>query len=211
LAVLHYIYDPFCGWCYGAAPLLNAAQIIEGVEIALHAGGMLTGARRQPVTPQFRAFVMQHDARIAQMSGQPFGTAYCEELLNDTGAVFDSEPPTTAILAAGARGLEMLKRIQKAHFEEGRRVAEEAVLSELAREMGIEGFSDAYEAMWGEPTARHMAESRQLLSQAGGHGFPTFLLQTGDSAIRLDHGPYLGRVRDWTEWLNTLLPGVARQ
>lgn len=24
-AVLHYIYDPLCGWCYGAAPLVRAA------------------------------------------------------------------------------------------------------------------------------------------------------------------------------------------
>ena len=22
---LHYVYDPLCGWCYGAAPLLEAA------------------------------------------------------------------------------------------------------------------------------------------------------------------------------------------
>ncbi|MCF3992670.1 DsbA family protein, partial [Pseudomonas aeruginosa] len=22
---LHYLYDPLCGWCYGASPLLAAA------------------------------------------------------------------------------------------------------------------------------------------------------------------------------------------
>ena len=25
-ATLHYIYDPLCGWCYGAKPLIQAAQ-----------------------------------------------------------------------------------------------------------------------------------------------------------------------------------------
>ena len=24
--ILHYIYDPLCGWCYGAKPLVQAAQ-----------------------------------------------------------------------------------------------------------------------------------------------------------------------------------------
>ena len=43
---LHYVYDPLCGWCYGAAPLLRAAAGIPGLRIALHAGGLWLGARR---------------------------------------------------------------------------------------------------------------------------------------------------------------------
>lgn len=27
---LHYIFDPLCGWCYGAAPLVKAAQSLPG-------------------------------------------------------------------------------------------------------------------------------------------------------------------------------------
>lgn len=40
---LHYLYDPFCGWCYGAAPLVSAAAEIESVNITLHGIGMLYG------------------------------------------------------------------------------------------------------------------------------------------------------------------------
>ena len=25
-STLHYIYDPMCGWCYGAEPLIEAAR-----------------------------------------------------------------------------------------------------------------------------------------------------------------------------------------
>ena len=28
--ILHYIYDPLCGWCYGAAPLVEAARAVPG-------------------------------------------------------------------------------------------------------------------------------------------------------------------------------------
>ena len=36
-ATLHYIYDPFCGWCYAAAPLVKAAR--EILPVRLHGGG----------------------------------------------------------------------------------------------------------------------------------------------------------------------------
>ena len=29
--VLHAIYDPLCGWCYAAAPLLAAAREVPGL------------------------------------------------------------------------------------------------------------------------------------------------------------------------------------
>ena len=206
MPALHYIYDPFCGWCYGAAPLVKAAELIDGIEIQLHAGGMLIGQSCQVVTPQFRAFVMQHDERIAQMSVQPFGAAYRDGLLQDATAVFDSEPPTTAILAAGTRGLKMLQRIQKAHFEEGRRVADESVLFQLGTDLGFVNFAKAFNAARGSQTARHIADSRDLLAQVGGEGFPTFVL--GDH--RLDHAPYLGKADAWRSHLENTLTEFAQ-
>ena len=129
-----------CGWCYGAAPLVEAARAVPGLAIALHGGGMMAGSNRQPVTDALRRYVMPHDERIAGLSGQPFGADYFDGLLRDGGAVFDSEPPTTAILAAenlAGRGLDLLKRIQRAHYVEGRRIADPAVL-ELAAEIGLD-------------------------------------------------------------------------
>ena len=127
--VLHYIYDPLCGWCYGAKPLIDAARGI--VPVVAHGGGMMTGAQRRPVSAQLRDYVMPHDQRIAEYTGQPFGEAYFEGLLRDTTAVFDSAPPITAVLAAeqlGGRGLELLGRLQTAHYVEGRRISDKDVL-----------------------------------------------------------------------------------
>ena len=121
---LHYIYDPLCGWCYGAKPLIDAAR--EIVPVVAHSGGMMAGSHRRPVSAQLRDYVMPHDKRIAEYTGQAFGDAYFEGLLRDTRAVFDSAPPTTAILAAeqlAGRGLELLGRLQTAHYVEGRRIA----------------------------------------------------------------------------------------
>ncbi|MFS2165906.1 DsbA family protein [Variovorax sp. Varisp62] len=209
---LHYIFDPLCGWCYAAAPLVDAARNVPGLQVAFHGGGMMTGANRRAITPQWREYVMPHDRRIAEMTGQPFGEGYFEGLLRDTGAVMDSEPPITAILAAeslrSGGGLDMVHRLQRAHYVEGRRIADAQVLKAVAAELGFdaEAFAAAVERLAGEATAQHIAESRQLLQRAGGQGFPTFVLTRADgSASRIDIGPWLGRAEDWKARLAELV------
>jgi putative protein-disulfide isomerase len=199
-ATLHYIHDPLCGWCYGASPLVHAARSVLPVQA--HGGGMMAGAQRQRITPQLRQYVMQHDQRIAQASGQPFGEAYFNGLLRDETAVFDSEPPITAVMAADAvagRGLDLLARVQKAHYVEGRRIADFAVLGDVAVEIGLDGaaFEETFRRLEGAATRSHIAESRALLAQMGGQGFPTFALQVGERMTVIDIGPYLGDVPRW--------------
>lgn len=208
---LHYLFDPLCGWCYGVAPLIEAAAGVPGLEIELHGGGMLTGSNRRMITPLWRSYVLPHDRRIAELSGQPFGDGYFNGLLNDQGAVLDSEPPISAILAAQAvtgQGLAMLQRIQHAHYVEGRRIADVQVLTALAGELGLSllQFSNAYQAACGRQTQGHIAASRVLLAQAGAQGFPTLLLEDGRGHMRvLELSHYLGHPQQWLSYLRAEL------
>ena len=204
MPVLHYIYDPLCGWCYGAKPLIDQARDI--LPVVAHGGGMMTGAQRRPVSAQLRDYVMPHDRRIAQYTGQPFGQAYFEGLLRDTTAVFDSAPPTTAVLAAeqlAGRGLELLGRLQTAHYVEGRRIADEDVLMAVAAEMGLQAdeFLAAYDAVNGAPTQAHFKASRGLLAQVGGQGFPTLVLERAGQYQVVDLNPWLGKPEAFAAWL----------
>ena len=204
--ILHYIYDPLCGWCYGAKPLVQVAQTV--LPVIAHGGGMMTGANRQKVSPQLRNYVMPHDRRIAEYSGQPFGDAYFEGLLRDHSAVFDSAPPIAAVLAAeqtGGRGLELLGRVQSAHYVEGRRIADESVLFELAHGMGLDRqvFESAFSAA---DTDGHIRNSRALLAKVGGQGFPTLALEHDDQFTLIDIGPWLGKPQAFAQWLSQSLP-----
>jgi putative protein-disulfide isomerase len=210
--ILHYIYDPFCGWCYAAAPLVKVAR--ELLPMTAHAGGMMAGNRRQRVTPQLRNFVMPHDLRIAQMTGQPFGDAYFEGLLRDEGAVFDSEPPITAMLAAkqlAHRDLDLLARMQAAHFVEGRRIAQPDVLAELAVDVGLEhaAFIAIFAQLSGAATQQHIEQSRQLLARVGGSGFPTLVMEQNDQLTVLNMSAYLGKPDQWRHALQTLTDSHA--
>ncbi|UVM39099.1 DsbA family protein [Pseudomonas sp. B21-017] len=202
---LHYIYDPLCGWCYGAKPLVQAAQTV--LPVIGHGGGMMSGANRQTVSPQLRNYVMPHDRRIAEYTGQPFGEAYFEGLLRDETAVFDSTPPIAAVLAAeqiAGRGLELLGRLQTAHYVEGRRIADEAVLLELAAQTGLEpeAFQQAFSAA---DIGRHIKDSRALLARVGGQGFPTFALEQDGQFTLVDIGPWLGKPQAFAQWLSQSL------
>lgn len=203
--ILHYIYDPLCGWCYGAKPLVQAAQDV--LPVIAHGGGMMAGANRQTVSPQLRNYVMPHDRRIAEYTGQPFGEAYYEGLLRDDTAVFDSAPPIAAVLAAeqiAGRGLELLGRLQSAHYQNGRRIADEAVLFELAQDIGLE--PQAFQAVFKEAeTDRHIKDSRALLARIGGQGFPTFALEHNGQFTLIDIGPWLGKPQAFAAWLNQSL------
>lgn len=204
--ILHYIYDPLCGWCYGAKPLVQAAQAV--LPVIAHGGGMMTGVNRQKVSPQLRSYVMPHDRRIAEYSGQPFGEGYFEGLLRDQSAVFDSAPPIAAVLAAeqmGGRGLELLGRLQNAHYMEGRRIADESVLFELAHGMGLnrQTFERAFRAA---DTEGHISNSRAFLAKVGGQGFPTLVLEDNDQFTLIDIGPWLGKPQAFAQWLSQSLP-----
>lgn len=204
MPVLHYIFDPFCGWCYAATPLIEAARQVPGLQIALHGGGMLTGAHRKVISPRWRAYVLPHDRRIAELSGQPFGSAYLDGLLCDDGAVMDSAPPTTAILAAealGGRGLDMLHRLQRAHYVEGHRIAEPAILVEQATAIGLDAtaFRAAFERLSGLATETHFRDSLGWLTRAGGQGFPTLALEQADGNLaRIEPGEWFGRPEDFS-------------
>jgi len=205
---LHYIYDPLCGWCYGAAPLAAVARDI--MPVIGHAGGMMTGANRKPVSAALRNYVMPHDHRIAALTGQPFGDAYFNGLLLDQTAIFDSAPPIAAILAAEAiagRGLALLARLQVAHYVEGRRIADDVVLDALAAELGLDVavFVAERERITAQELQSHIAASRGLLAQVGGHGFPSFVLEQDGRMELLDVGQWLGQPEAWRAHLSQYL------
>lgn len=218
--VLHYIFDPLCGWCYAAAPLLAAARALPGLQVQWHAGGMLSGAARRTITREWRAHVIPHDERIAALTGQPFGDGYYNGLLNQVGATLDSTPPIAAMLAAEAmdgRGLDLLARAQTAHYVEGQQISTLGVLQALAGELGLDraGFATHYQQALEDQVEAHIRESREWLQASGGQGFPTFVFEFSDPASgqrvaqRVDMGPWLGDPAGWAAHLQQGLDRAA--
>ncbi|MTC42720.1 DsbA family protein [Providencia sp. wls1921] len=205
---LHYIYDPYCGWCYAAAPLIAIAANHPNIHLELHGGGMLAGSARLHLDDQFRQYILQSDKRIAAMTGQVFGDDYIA-MLHQSNVVMDSAPPQTAILAATkqGKGVEMLKALQKAHYVSGRQIKQPEILSEVAQEIGlnIEQFQKDYAQYAQTETDAHIAQSKQLLGQSGASGFPTLLIEQQGKWLRVPLQNYLGEPEKWQQFLDSLV------
>jgi putative protein-disulfide isomerase len=210
VTTLHYIFDPICGWCYAAAPLVEAARSVPNLVVAFHGGGMLAGSRRRTITAQWRNHVTPHDRRIAELSGQPFEKAYLNGLLYDETAILDSEPPITAILAAEAvaqRGLDMVHAVQRAFYVEGRRISDVDVLRGVATrlDLPVDAFDTYFNQLSGAATLAHIAMARDMLDRVGGNGFPTFALENAQGNLtKIEASAWLGRPGEWTEALRNI-------
>jgi putative protein-disulfide isomerase len=210
-AILHYLYDPLCGWCYCAEPLVNAASKVEGLTIAMHGGGLWPEPTRLP--PESRAYIRQMDERAARISGQPYGKAYLEDLLPDPTMTLESRPPTAAVLAAEAvagAGLAMLRAIQHAHYERGLRVVEPEVLTDIAAEIGLDraGFEAERQAA---PVDQHIASTRRMMQQIGAGGFPAFVLELGEQWFAVPHQQFASDPAGFANWLRQSLERSAAE
>jgi len=210
-ATLHYIYDPLCGWCYGAEPLVDAANQTEGLTLRLHGGGLWPEPTQLP--EETRRYIQQADGRVGAISGQPYGKAYLEGLLLDPTMTLESRPTTAAVLAAesieAAKGLAMLKGIQHAHYERGWRVVEPEVLQRIASECGID--RDAFEAALETVDAKsHITNSRRLMQQIGASGFPAFVLQIGEQWFAVPHQQFASDPAAFSDWLSHVISEQVR-
>tara|TARA_R110000824_G_scaffold281470_1_gene469772 strand:- start:2609 stop:3271 length:663 start_codon:yes stop_codon:yes gene_type:complete len=206
---LHLIADPLCGWCFGAAPLLKASQNIADLNIQLHLGGLFSAPNNQKVDDAMMRFIMSHHVRITQLCGQTPGDAMTE-LLKSGDAVLDSTAPIHATLAATLAGGDALPYYQaliQAHFMDGRRIVEANTLQQIAAECGIDNktFMQAYNSLSDEQVAKHIHDSRKLLQQVGGQGFPTFALEQNGEISMLEHQSLYNNPTGWQHSLEALL------
>ncbi|ONG49040.1 hypothetical protein BKE38_21065 [Pseudoroseomonas deserti] len=197
MPVLHYIHDPLCGWCYAASPLVEAAAALPGMTVTLHGGGLWDPPTGLP--PAKRSMIASADQRIATLTGQPFGAAYLEGLLQDPATVFDSRPVTAALLAVGDQALAMLRLIQTAHYVEGLRVVEPEVLAGLAARLGVDGFVARFSTV---DVDGHIAATRRLMQRIGAGGFPTFLLESEAGVRHVPHSDCYGDIPRFVERLS---------
>lgn len=191
-AKLHYIFDPLCGWCYAASPLLTALKDRFGdeLELVFHPGLLFPTPRF--IEPAYRKHIINADALIADFAGVQFGTDYIQRVRTTPVLRYHSELPAAAVLAINALkpklGLRMLELIQQSHYQLGGDVSEITTLNALAQTLGLEAkaFAQALDNI--QHSLPVMAvEARNLMQAVGGNGFPTLVLERDGEYQKLDH------------------------
>ena len=173
------LYDPLCGWCYGATPALRRLVGIAGVHMELVPTGLFSGDGARPMDAGFAEYAWANDQRIEQLTGQRFSNRYRTAVLGAQGTKLDSGPATMALTAAAlaspGRELDALEAIQAARYVEGRDVTALDVLVDILRSLGLEEaatlLSDGDSGLVAVVESR-TAEARSMLRAVGARGVP---------------------------------------
>lgn len=183
---LTYLFDPLCGWCYGASPTLDQIASRSDFKLKLAPTGLFAGEGSRPMDPNFAAFAWSNDQRIKRLTGQEFSEDYRRQVLGDHTRLFDSGPATLALtavaLSAPSRELEALKAIQRARYVEGRDTTELKILSDTLNSLGLsdavarlqvpdESLLDAYR--------ERINAARKTSHQFGSDGVPALIVGEG--------------------------------
>jgi putative protein-disulfide isomerase len=192
--ILWYFADPMCSWCWGFAPVIAAIRerYADRMKIALMLGGLRPGTT-EPMTSKLREEILHHWHEVQRMTGQPFAF----EGAMPGGFVYDTEPPSRAVIAVGeinaAAVFPYFKSVQEAFYARGRNVVQADTLTELAQQHNIESaaFLDRFHS---DETRQKTRTHFEITRRSGVRGFPTVLLQdgTGTAGLLLTHGyrPY---------------------
>ena len=192
---LHYLFDPLCGWCYGAAPAVSGLLEFPGVKLELLPTGLFSGEGARPMDDAFASYAWSNDQRIERLTGQRFSEQYRHQILGDRQKLFDSGPATVALtavsLTAPARELEALKAIQQARYVAGSDVTSLAALGPLLQALGLEDAAARVahpDADLLDATRARIGRAQALMREFGARGVPTMIVESGAKRSVVDHG-----------------------
>ncbi len=181
-----FLFDPLCGWCYGAAPMIAALRASPGAVVDLLPAGLFVGDGAVTMSESFLDYVRDADRRVAQVSGQPFSDAYRAELSAGQLSRVDSAAATLALSAVHledpAREFEALRALQRLRWEGGRDNSDAGVVAGALEDAGFGAAAarlQAPDAALLSTNSQRIEAGRDLMRRFSIRGVPALLAGQG--------------------------------
>lgn len=183
-----YLFDPLCGWCYGASKGIH--RLAENHQIELIPTGLFAHSGRK-MNAEFAEYAWSNDQRIAQLTGQVFSENYRQNILNQA-TDFDSFNLIVALTAvqevAPERELEMLTAFQLARYRDGKDNTDFAVLAEILTTNGLsQAVGFLQNSAIQQQAEQRIIEGQRLAQQLHIQGVPALMQEREGTYQRIDH------------------------
>ncbi|WP_282120652.1 DsbA family protein [Ruegeria atlantica] len=184
-----YIYDTYCGWCHGAAPVINAL-VESGADVTVMHRHLFQGANAYRMGDGFARMALQYDRRVEQLTGQVFSDTYVQDILGNPDEVLDSSLTAYAAALVHDQGagaeIKLANVLQRARYVDGISAGNgEAVRSALI-EFSVNRSLDE-----GRSLARQIStDAANLQSRFGSQGVPTLVMQIDGRTTQVDVSTY---------------------
>jgi len=187
MSKLYYLFDPLCGWCYGASPIVSSLVETYNIDVSLMPTGLFSTGKARKMDDNFASYAWENDQKIAQMTGQSFTEAYRKNVLGDHEQFFDSTAATMALSAVmlthPKRERDALKAIQYARYVEGKDITSLSQLVTILRSLALEDAAimlEANDKNLIEVNQMRITKAQALMQEFGANGVPTFIAQTNE-------------------------------
>jgi putative protein-disulfide isomerase len=188
------LFDPLCGWCYGASPAIQKLGQHATIRLELAPTGLFAGTGGRTMDAAFADYAWSNDLRIEKLTGQRFTEDYRTQVLGKPGSRFDSAVTTLALTAVTLtepqRELEALKILQEARYVHALDTSAVPVVEKLLQNMELGAAADRLAAgdieLLSINTAR-IQKAKGLMQTVGAQGVPA-LVVTDDNGSRLLRG-----------------------
>jgi putative protein-disulfide isomerase len=178
-----YLFDPLCGWCYGASAALQQIAALPHIDLKLAPTGLFSGTGARPLDSHFASFAWQNDQRIARVSGQIFSETYKKQILDTVDGMFDSGPATLGLVAVGLSEMSgeivALKALQHARYVNGQNTSELTVVAEVLSDAGFKLAAKKLESPDEElltALQTRVQAAQAEMTRFGIHGVPALII-----------------------------------
>jgi putative protein-disulfide isomerase len=181
-----YVADPMCSWCWGFAPEIEKLREILDNEtsFSMLMGGLRDGAEWNE---KMKEFLRSHWKAVHLRTGQPFS----DVLLQQGRFDYNTEPSCRACVAMRmmdeALEYDAFKALQRAFYEEGRDITDDAVILSVIRGIGIDAA--AFEKIFhSEEAAEATRSDRRKAFTYGANAFPSLVVIDREGHLSLIRG-----------------------
>jgi len=192
------IYDTFCGWCYGAAPVFDALIKTDADVEVLHRH-LFQGASAPEMKAGKGAQILQTIPHIEALTGQTFSDAFKSDIALSETEVLESGLSAQAAALVHDQGPEkefaLRRRLENLHFGEGMSSSDrqaivdaliaEGVAPDQAKRIGTPELAAGATAL--------ASRAHSLMTAVGSRAVPTVLKVKGDKVTQVDHQAFYGR------------------
>jgi putative protein-disulfide isomerase len=189
-AILYYIHDPMCSWCWGFANTLNS--LLKQLPVHIEVRRLLGGLASDSAVAMPEALQQSIKDNWSRIEDTICGVKFNFDFWNKTIPRRSTYPACRAVIAARLQGedndMKMTQAIQRAYYLEARNPSDKSTLIELAHELGL-SVSDFEKDLVSNEVQGQLNKEMQLARELYAESFPSLVLKIENKtfAIRIDY------------------------
>ena len=204
-AVLYYIHDPMCSWCWGYKPVWDALEKVlpADVQVEYVAGGLAPDSN-EPMPIDQQGMIKAHWKTIEAK----LGTEFNYEFWSKNVARRSTYNACRAVIAAKNQHAEkeMVSAIQKGYYLRALNPSDNDMLIQLVEELITSGLAINLEKfvddLTSNNTQQELLRQIQFSRELSANGFPSLVLECAGQRHTInhdykDHLPTLAKIKSY--------------